>query len=297
MSDEGINVYRPRRRLGASDAMPAAGEAAAGATRAARGQAPAEPEPRNREGVQVISRAASILRMLSTRTRGASLGDIAKAVGLPRSTVQRIVEALNAEGLLVSTTTSSSIRLGPGLLPLAAAAKFEIADLARPFLEELATATGETVDLAILDNDRAMFIDQVQGTHRLRAVSGVGVSFPLHASANGKAMLARLADPLVAKLRNRMKLTPNTPHTITSWKRLDQELAAIRETGLAYDREENSLGISAIGIAIGGDGMDLAAITIPVPTQRFAGMEKQLAGLLQDARVRLERRLGERVGR
>jgi DNA-binding IclR family transcriptional regulator len=252
-----------------------------------------EAEPRAREGVQVIARAATILRMLAGRSRGASLGDIAKAVSLPRSTVQRIVEALNAEGLLVAASTSASIRLGPGLLPLAAAAKFEIADIARPFLEELTAATGETVDLAIFDNDHAVFIDQVQGTHRLRAVSGVGVTFPLHASSNGKAMLARLGEAQLTKLRKRLKLTANTPNTITNWQLLDLELDRIRRSGLAYDREENSLGICAVGTAIGGDGTDLAAITIPVPTQRFASMEKRLGTLLLDARARLERRLGE----
>lgn len=250
-----------------------------------------------RNGIQVIARAASILRTLAGRHRGASLGDIAKAVGLPRSTVQRIVDALDAEGLVVAGSASVGVRLGPGLLPLAAAAHFEIAEIARPFLEELSIATGETVDLAIFDQDKAVFIDQVQGTHRLRAVSAVGMSFPLHSSSNGKAMLAQLSPTQLMRLTKRLKLVGLTPYTITDWDRLKREVEEIRRIGLAYDREENSLGISAVGTAFDSGHGDLAAITIPVPTQRFSADEARLGELLLDCRARLQRLLDGKARR
>lgn len=243
------------------------------------------------DGIQVISRAAAILRTLADNPRGLSLGEIAKAVQLPRSTVQRIVDALDGEGLVVSGALAGGVRLGPALLPLAAGARFEIAEIIRPRLEELARATGETVDLALFDQDKAVFIDQVQGSHRLRAVSAVGVSFPLYCSSNGKAMLAALPSEKLKRLKKHMVLTAQTPNTITDWDALEATLAEIRKTGIAYDREEHSLGICAAGIALRAGQGDLIAITIAVPTQRFAEIEPQLGELLLDCKAKLNRLL------
>lgn len=245
--------------------------------------------PARSEGIQVISRAAAILRTLADNPRGLSLGEIAKAVQLPRSTVQRIVDALDGEGLVVSGALTGGVRLGPALLPLAAGARFEIAELIRPRLEELARATGETVDLALFDQDKAVFIDQVQGSHRLRAVSAVGVSFPLHCSSNGKAMLAELPPEKLKRLRKHMRLTAHTPNTITDWDRLDAEIDQIRRAGIAFDREEHSIGICAAGTALRAGQGDLIAVTIAVPTQRFTEIEPQLGDLLLDCKAKLAR--------
>jgi DNA-binding IclR family transcriptional regulator len=241
------------------------------------------------DGIQVISRAAAILRSLADNPRGLSLGEIAKAVQLPRSTVQRIVDALDSEGLVLSGALTGGVRLGPALLPLAAGARFEIAEVIRPHLEELAKACGETVDLALFDHDKAVFIDQVQGSHRLRAVSAVGVSFPLHCSSNGKAMLAELPPEKLKRLRKSLALTANTANSITDWDRLDGELAEIRRTGIAYDREEQSIGISAAGTAIKSSQGELIAVTIAAPTQRFHELEAQLCQLLLECRGKLHR--------
>jgi DNA-binding IclR family transcriptional regulator len=233
-----------------------------------------------RQSIQVIARAAAILRALEKNRRDLSLGEIAKLVALPRSTVQRIVDALDRENLLIASSAASGVRLGPALLALAAATHFEIADLARPTLEALAKETGESVDLAVADHDKVVFVDQVAGTHRLTAASAIGVSFPLHCSANGKAVLASLDGADLARLRKSMKLIRQTPNTIVTWAELEKELQVIRQTGVAFDREENSLGICAVATAIASPTGDLAAISVPVPTQRFLANEAALASQL-----------------
>lgn len=246
-----------------------------------------------RKSIQVISRAAAILRALEKNPDGMSLGEIAKLVGLPRSTVQRIVDALDGESLVIASSPTSRVRLGPALLSLAAATRFETVDLIRPTLEALAKETGETVDLAIADQDKVVFVDQVSGTHRLTAVSAIGVSFPLHCSANGKAVLAALDEAGLEKQRKRLRLARRTQNSITTWPRLEQELAQIRATGVAVDREENSPGICAVAAAVRSPTGELAAISIPVPAQRFAAKEKELADLLvahcEALRQKLER--------
>jgi DNA-binding IclR family transcriptional regulator len=155
----------------------------------------------DRGGVQVIARAALVLRALQREPDGASLGDLARAVELPRSTVQRIVDALDAEGLVVAGRAHGGVRLGPALLGLAAATRFDIVELARPAVEALAKATGETVDLAIASHDKVVFVAQVPGVHRLAAVSAVGVSFPMHSCANGKAVLAAMDELELRRVR------------------------------------------------------------------------------------------------
>ena len=237
-------------------------------------------------------RAAEILRALEG-SDGLSLGQLAGQVGLPKSTVQRIIAALEHENFVVSASPGGRVRLGPALVRIAQSIHFPIAETVRPHLRELSEKTGETVDLAVLDGGKAVFVDQISGSHRLRAVSAVGVSFPLHCTANGKAMLsAAMGAEELSRLKKHMRLTAFTENSIRSWEKLEQELLKIRKTGFAYDREEHSMGISAIGTAIIGFEGEIAAITIPTPTVRFAKKEPELAKALQLCRDAVDRILG-----
>lgn len=246
----------------------------------------------DRVGIQVISRAAAVLRVLESHPDGLSLGEIASAVSLPRSTVQRIVDALDSEGLVLAASSARGVRLGPALLSLAAATRFEIAEAAHETLLALARESGETVDLSVVDHDKVVFVDQVPGRQRLTALSGLGVAFPLHSSANGKAVLAAMSAGNRAKLKRKLALTAQTENTITSWEVLEREIETIRETGLAFDREENSTGISAVAMAIESPSGELAAISIPAPAQRFRENEKALAATLLKYGQELQQKLG-----
>jgi DNA-binding IclR family transcriptional regulator len=243
-------------------------------------------------GVQVIARAAAILRALRDHPTGLSLGELSKLLGLPRSTVQRIVDALDEENLVIAASPTRGVRLGPALLSLAEVTRFEIAEIARPVLEEIARECGETVDLSLLDGEKLVFVDQVSGLHRLRAESAVGVSFPLHSTAPGKAMLAAMSETALHNLRPRLKLTRNTPHTITSWPVLEQAINQTRETRIGIDLEENSVGICALACAVHLPNGDLAAVSIPVPTQRLAGSRAALEQLLLGKMDRLQQMAG-----
>jgi DNA-binding IclR family transcriptional regulator len=168
------------------------------------------------------------------------------------------------------------------LVRIAHSVRFEIADIARPYLEDLSQRTGETVDLALLSGSKAVFVDQVQGSHRLRAVSAVGVSFPLASTANGKALLAALEPDALRKLKPQLHLNR------TSWPKLEAELEEVRRNGVAYDRDQHSAGISAIGAAIAGPRGELAAISIPAPSSRFAENEAELTVALLECCSRLQ---------
>src|SRR5262245_34319793 len=187
--------------------------------------------------VQVIARAATILRALEDEATGLSLGQIAQKVNLARSTVQRIVAALAAEKLVIAASPTGRVRLGPTILRLAAFVHTDFVSLARPFLVNLSNELRETVDLATVKHDHLVFVDQVIGSQRQRTVSAVGETFPLHCTANGKAYLARLDDDTIAALIGD-SYEARTPKTLTRLKALLADLKNVRKTGVAFDREE-----------------------------------------------------------
>lgn len=226
-------------------------------------------------GIQVIARAAEMLRLLQAHPGGLSQAEIGDRLGMARSTVSRILGALEAEGLVASRGGRGGYRLGPEIARMAGTVRLGVVMDVHPFMEELSRELGETVDLSILDGDRATFVDQVVSPHRLRAISAVGESFPLHCCANGKALLAGLpAEHLPSRL---VRLTPNT---ITSPAALRKELDRVRADGVAYDREEQTEGICAVGAALTGLAGHTVAVSVPVPAQRFYGRESELAAAL-----------------
>ena len=236
--------------------------------------------PTDKGGIQVIARAAAILRSLRDEPNGLSLGEIAACVSLPRSTVQRIVAALLEERLLMSASSTARVKLGPGLVQLAAAVDAGTEKIARPLMQELSRQTDETVDLSILDGDAVVFVDQVQGTQRLAAVSAVGKRFPLHCTANGKALLALLAPELRDTLLSG-RLKRYTAATLTDKAALQKALREVEQSGFAFDMEEHSVGICAVGVAFVDPAGRAYSISIPVPTSRFADRRQHLCKLLK----------------
>ena len=238
------------------------------------------PPRSSQSGIQVVARVAQILRALESEPQGLSLSQLARRVGLPRSSTHRIVSALTAEGLLAAASPNGRVLLGPEIGRLAAGRREFWREL-RPYMERLFYALGETVDCAVLDGDHVRFVDQIAGRHRLRAVSVVGSSFPLHSTANGKAILAELEpDELARLLPGRLK--PYTEKTIANPTALVRELAEIKERGVAFDHEEHTIGISAAGIALRDPSGDFAALTVPMPTARFdASIDDVVRALLE----------------
>lgn len=234
-------------------------------------------------GVQVIARAASVLRALAEDVRGLSLADIAGMVDLPRSTVQRIVNALSEEGFVVTSTNRRSIRLGPAISNLAAAVIPNVCDLAAPMLKEAAKKAGETVDLSVLRGDAAVFVDHALSSQRMAAISSIGSAMPLHCSANGKAILATMSSTQRKRLLSK-PLGKFTATTITDIKSLELEIERVVDQGYAFDNAEHSDAVSAVGAAFIDPYGRHVAVSIPAPNERFAAKEKMLIELVVSTR-------------
>lgn len=201
----------------------------------------------DRSGVQVISRAAAILRCLEGEPAGLSLGAIAKRIELPRSTVQRLVDALALEELL-EVQGRGGICLGPALMRLASHSHVDITQKARPYLEELSRVTGETAVLSSASGSELMVLHSVVSTQPLRVSPIAGSFWSVYATSGGKVLLARMDDEAVVKLIG-PDLKPLTPDTPTLPQLLEQ-LKHVREDGFAYDFGEHTVGIGAIAIGL-----------------------------------------------
>lgn len=257
-------------------------------------RAPSRADDAPKQTIQVITRAANVLRALEGEPDGLSLGQIAQRVELARSTVQRIVDALRTEQFVIAASPTGGVRLGPALIRLAASASVEFDQITRPVMADLSQAIGETVDLSVLKGHSAVFTDQIQGPHRLRAVSAIGESFPLHCTANGKAILSVLSDEKIERLL-RGSLAKLTPNTITRPAELLKEIDSCRRSGIAVDDEEHTEGISAVGTGFIDPIGRAIAISIPVPTTRFKRIRTELSAQLLAARDRMLESLGARV--
>jgi IclR family transcriptional regulator, acetate operon repressor len=218
----------------------------------------------NREdGLQVLRRAAAALDEIATAPGRLRLVDVGANLGLAKSTARRLMVALADVGF-AAVDDGGRYRLGDRLLALAGADGTHLAARLRPVIERVARATGETVDLSVLRGRQMWFIDQIESAHRLRAVSAVGGRFPLHDTANGKAALALMGDAEV-------------PDTLRS------EIGEVRRTGIAYDRDEHTIGISAAGVAARLQDGQIVAISVPAPTDRFLAHESVIVDALRSA--------------
>lgn len=201
----------------------------------------------DRSGVGVIARAAAILRTLEDEPTGLSLGAIAKKSGLPRSTVQRMVDAL-AQQELLEVHGPGGVCLGPALMRLASHSHVDITLRARPYLEELSKVTGETAVLSGASGAELQLLHTVVSPNALRVAPVAGNFLSIYATAGGKILLAAMQEKSVMAILG-TELKPLTPKTLTLTQ-LMEELEHIRNSGFASDFDEHTIGVGAVAIGL-----------------------------------------------
>lgn len=241
-------------------------------------------EARDLGGIQVIARAAAILRALGSE--GMSLGALAKTTGLPRSTVQRIVDALASENLVEAG--EKGVRPGWGLQQLSQQSYSQVAATARPALEHLFERTRETVDISVATGREVAFLDRIISDQEVRVVPFTDRPRPLHAMANGKALLSRMTDAQISALMAK-GMSRLTDYTVANTADLLRDISEVRKSGFAYDRQEHASGVCAIGIALDIPGMRPHAMSIVTPAFRYEGMLEQLQSALEESKELAER--------
>jgi len=223
----------------------------------------------------VLRRAAAALDEIAAEPGQLRLVDLGERLGLAKSTARRLLVGLVEVGL-ASVDSHGHFSLGERLLGFGGDAGAQICAIFRPTIERVARATdGETVDLSILRGQRMWFVDQIESSYRLRAVSAIGVRFPLNGTSNGKAALAALDDADAEAALSRF-----SPEVADGLRR---DIDEIRRTGIAFDRDEHTPGISAAAIAQRAVGDNVIAISVPAPTERFLEKEERIVSALRAA--------------
>jgi IclR family transcriptional regulator, acetate operon repressor len=257
------------------------------------------PSARDVSLIQSVDRAITILEILAAEGPLAG-ADVARALGVHRSTALRLLGTLERRGLVERDTRTAKYQLGLRLPQLASlvSGDFDLRNLARPVCDSLAEALGETVTLDVLEGDEIVPIEQANGSSSVVSVNWLGRRTPVHCTASGKVILAFAAVPV----RERALAKPlerRTARTVVDRNELEAQLTTARESGFARTYEELETGLNAIAAPVlAGDGKVVAAVDVSGPAHRLReGGRPELIRLTREAAADLSRRLGYRARR
>lgn len=251
-----------------------------------------EPAPITR----TISRAIAILQAFDEKHLELGVTELGQLTGLDKSTVYRLLSALQQGGLIAQNVVTAKYHLGFGLLPLAGLARqnLDLPRVVRPYLEELAEYSKETVNLSILnDDDKVVNTDGINSPRRVRNVGWIGREMPPYAVSGGKVMMAFLPDERLDRILAR-GLKAQTENTITTRDRLLRELEQIRKLGYSTAREELEIGLNAVAAPIWNhQGIVVAALSVSGPSFRLpAERLVELGGVTKGTADRISRQIG-----
>ncbi len=221
-------------------------------------------------GVQSIERAFAVLRVLARGPVGVT--EVAERTDLPKSTVSRLLTALEAEGAVEQTAVGGGYSIGSALATLAESASpsANLRSIVRPFIEELAASTGGSAGFTILDGDDVYWVDNVDdGDEMVLVADQTGQTFPLHTVPSGLAVLARFGDDALDDYLD-SPLEALNEQTITDPDVLRRRLRRIITDGVMVSREEIDPGVNAYASAFRGpSGAWAGAIYVQGPSFRF----------------------------
>src|SRR5262249_24502987 len=201
--------------------------------------------------VGVVMKVLKILEALHSNPSGLQLKQIARQTAINKSTAYRFLAHLEGEGYLYRDDAGAYV-IGPKLARMGSGMNYEesLRKMSRPILQKLWQATGETVNLAVLDGQEILYLDVIESSHTFRFASEVGGRRPLYCTALGKAMIAYLPEEETKELMSSMTFERLTPHTITQPAKLKKDMAKTRLQGYAVDQEEAVLGARCIAAPV-----------------------------------------------
>jgi DNA-binding IclR family transcriptional regulator len=244
--------------------------------------------------IQSVDRAVAILEILA-RDGEAGVTEVARELDVHKSTASRLLAALDRRELVTQDAARGRFRLGIGIVRLAGAVgrRLDVVQESRPVCRALAKEVGETVNLAILSGRDALYLDQAAGPAALSPHNWAGKRIPLHATSDGKVLLAYLSEAELAGC-----LTPPlqrfTDRTITSLAEFPRLLAEVRRRGYAIAVDEFEAGLTAVAAPVRDAGGDVAASvsasgpSFRIPADRIPAMAESV----RRAAAVVSRRLG-----
>jgi DNA-binding IclR family transcriptional regulator len=260
------------------------------------GESPVIEQQEHGPATRTISRAMAILRAFDETRPELGVTELSQLTELDKSTVYRLLNALQQGGLIGQNMETAKYHLGLGLLRLAGLAlqNLDLPRITRPYLQELAELSQETVNLSVMaSSGKVINIEGVASPQRVRNVGWIGREMPAHAVSGGKALLAYLPEKRLEQVLEQ-GLESCTERTIVDAERLRQELEEIRQVGYAIAEEELEVGLSAAAAPIWNhEGRVVAVISVSGPSFRLP--REQLVELGK-ATKRTAARVTEQIG-
>jgi len=250
-----------------------------------------------RKTVPALKRALDVLDLLASHNGAFRFSEIQEQLKIPKASLFRILYQLLNRGYIQKDSETGRYKLGAKLVLLGTAFldKLDVRDEARPIVKKLAQETGETVELAILNRGKILYIDKYESSESIRLVAEIGSQYPtLHASAIGKVFLAYMdKDEFNSFLKN-VGLVKITERTIVDADTLIKECEEIKRKGFAYDNQECRIGVSRIASPIFNHlNKVIAAVGIAGPTFRIAPEKKEDMGqIVKKAGMDISRKMG-----
>ncbi|MDX1612825.1 MAG: IclR family transcriptional regulator [Candidatus Promineifilaceae bacterium] len=245
--------------------------------------------------IQSIDRAVAILRSFTESEPELGVTELARRLGLHKSTVSRILSTLQQQGLVSQNPDTNRYRLGLGLISLAGVAlgSLDVRAVSQPYLNDLVIETQETVNVTVREGNECVNIERARSPQPIRYVGWIGRRMPLHCTAAGKVLVAFLPDP-VRETSLSGPLAAYTDRTVTQPPALEAELAEICCRGYAIVHEEFEVGFSGIAAPIFNHaGSVVAAVSISGPTYRMGPGEIELfRGPLLETAARISKEMG-----
>ena len=229
---------------------------------------------------QSVTRAVAVLEYLANAQGPIDLAVISQDLGMNKSTTFRFLSTLVAQGYVCQELDRGRYYLGAKVTWLATKflEKIRVSEIARPILDPLAREIGETIHLAILDQDAVVYIDKFDGRQSVRMASRIGSRTPVHSSSLGKVLLSDLPESEWQRYVTHVGLNPCTANTIVEPESFFKELRRVRTRNYALDNMENEDGIRCIAAPIRDHtgravaAMSVSGWTISMTMERVQGL-------------------------
>lgn len=245
--------------------------------------------------IKAVERALVILKQIAFSETGVGVREVARGLGISPSLAQKSLQALAAQGFARQNPDTQLYELGSMAIQigLAGLRRLELRQVARPYLQQLMTKTGESTFLGVRQGDGAVYIDKVLSPTELRMDVPLGDWRPLNCTAVGKALLAYLPEITVERLAREGAFMQSTPNSIHELRALAAEMASIRESGVAVDREEYILGAMCLAAPIRSyEGDVIASVVVSGPIQRVEPCLEEMAKQVKASGDAISRALG-----
>ena len=222
--------------------------------------------------VKALEKSLLILEILANSGGEIDLSTLTRHTQIPKSTLLRLLNTLKNHNFVLQDSQSRRFRLGWALIHLGKAAEqsFNLIQIVHPFMDDLASQTGETVSLVLLDGDHAIYVDQVVSSSIIRGHPPIGTPLHLHCTASGKVLLGAFSSQEFESFIGRTQLVKKTEKSIVNPLVLQEEIRRIQKQGYAFDDEETEIGGRCVAAPVfNKQGHIEASVSIVGPSTRI----------------------------